>query len=151
MAELSAPEKEEQLRRLVVEYRLMQGSAETLQQRFELLQTAMSDLNVADLSLKSLKDIGTGTPALVPVGGNTFVSVKLGDLSRVIVGIGANVSVEMEMDKAIEDISSRLAEVEKANQSVQQQLEQIVAQMQVHQEGINRLGANLRGEAPRVR
>lgn len=148
---MSTPNKEEQLRRLVVEYRLMQGSAEMLQQRLELLQTAMTDLSVADTSLKSLKGTVLGNPALVPVGGNTFVSVNLGDLSRVIVGIGASVSVEMDMEGAIGDISSRLEEVEKAAKSVQQQLEQIVAQMQVHQEGINRLGAELRGEAPRVR
>jgi len=147
---VTASEKEEQLRRLVVELRLMQGSAEILQRRLELLQTATADLRVAESSLKALKELDEGTPILVPMGGNTFVDARLGNLKRVIVGIGADVSVEMEQDKAVEEIMSRLDDVEKAGQSVQQQLEQILAQMQIHQDAINRLGAELQGEAPRV-
>ena len=147
---MTASEKDEQLRRLVVELRLMQGSAEILQQRLELLRTAMADLRVAESSLKALKDIEDGTPILVPMGGGTFVDANLGDLSRVIVGIGAGVSLEMDLEGALEDVSNRLAEVEKAGQSVQQQLEQILGQMQVHQDGISRLSAELRGETTGV-
>jgi len=147
---VTASEKEEQLRRLVAEMRLMQGSAEILQQRLELLRTALADLRVADSSLKALKEIEDGAPILVPLGGGTFVDARLGDLSRVIVGIGAGVSLEMDLEGALEDVSTRLAEVEKAGQSVQQQLEQILGQMQVHQDGISRLSAELRGEAAGV-
>ena len=147
---MTASEKEEQLRKLAVELRLMQGSAEMLQQRMGLLRTAMTDLRVADSSLKALKEIEDGTPILVPMGGGTLVDAKLGDLNNVIVGIGAGVSLEMSLDGALEDVSNRLGEVEKAAQSVQQQLEQILGQMQIHQEGINRLSAELRGEATGV-
>ena len=147
---MTASEKEEQLRRLAVELRLMQGSAEILQQRLELLRTAMADLRVAESSLKALKDIEDGTPILVPMGGGTFVDANLGDLSRVIVGIGAGVSLEMDPEGALEDVSNRLSEVEKAGHSVQQQLEQILGQMQVHQDGISRLSAELRGETTGV-
>jgi len=147
---VSTPSKEDQLRRLVTELRLMQGSAEVLQQRLELLRSAMADLQVAESSLKALKDLEAGAPILVPMGGGTFVNANLGDLSKVIVGIGADVSVEMDLDGALEDVSARLAEVERAGQSVQQQLEQILGQMQAHQDGINRLSAELRGEAAGV-
>ncbi|MFQ6053299.1 MAG: hypothetical protein ACE5OO_03585 [Candidatus Bathyarchaeia archaeon] len=64
--------------------------------------------------------------------------------------MGADVSVEMDLDGAIEDVAARLAEVDKAAQSVQQQLEQILGQMQIHQEWINRLSSELRGEAAGV-
>jgi len=147
---LTSSEKEEQLRRLIVELRLMQGSAETLQQRLDLLRTAIRDLWVAESSLKAMKEMEEGTPILVPTGGGTFVNARLENLSRVIVGVGADVSVEMDLDGALEDVSTRLAEMEKAGQSVQQQLEQILVQMQVHQDGISRLSAELRGETTGV-
>jgi len=147
---VTASNKEDQLRRLVVELRLMQGSAEVLQQRLDLLRTAQTDLRVADSSLKALKDIEDGTNILVPMGGGAFIDAKLGDLSKVIVGIGAGASLEMDQEAALEDVSNRLSEVEKAAQSVQQQLEQILGQMQIHQDGINRLSAELRGEAAGV-
>ena len=78
------------------------------------------------------------------------MNAELGEMKKVIVGVGADVSVEMELDKAIADISSRLEEVEKAQAAVDQQLTQIVAQMQSHQEVANRLSAELQGEAKRV-
>jgi len=147
---LAASDREEQLRRLIAELRMMQGSAEMLQQRLGLLRTASADLQVAESSLKALKEIEEGKPMLVPIGGGVLADARLGDLSKVIVSIGANISMEMDLDRAMEDVSSRLAEVEKASQSVQQQLQQILAQMQAHQNGINRLGTELRGEAAGV-
>lgn len=147
---MTASSKEEKLRRLVVELQLMQGSAEQLQQRLELLRTAMTDLQVANTSLRALKELEEEAPILVPTGGGTYVNASLGDISKVIVGIGADVSVEMDLDGAIEDVAARLAEVDKAAQSVQQQLEQILGQMQIHQEWINRLSSELRGEAAGV-
>ncbi|MGQ9679557.1 MAG: prefoldin subunit alpha [Candidatus Bathyarchaeia archaeon] len=142
--------REEQLRRLILEYQLMQGTAQLLQQRYELAQSAITDLRVAESSLRALKGTQAGENILVPVGGNTFVNAKLGALGKVIVGIGANVSVDMDIDKAIENVTERLKEVEKSFQAIQQQLEQITLQMQSHQDGINRLGRELRGEAPSV-
>lgn len=136
----------ERLRRLMVELRLMEGSAEILQRRLEFLQAALSDLRIAENSLRELKGKEEGSSILVPIGGNTFIGARLGNLSKVIIGIGADVSVEMSIDEAVEDISSRISEVEKAGLSVQQQLEQITAQIQSHRERINELSSQLQGE-----
>ena len=147
---MTAPSQEEQYRKLYVELQMMQGSAETLQQRLQMLQSATADLRVAEESLKGLRDAEEGAPILVPTGGGTFVNANLGDLSRVIVGIGADVSIDMDLEEAEKNVSGRLEEVEKASRSVQQQLEQILAQMQIHQDGLNRISESLRGEAPGV-
>jgi prefoldin subunit 5 len=65
--------------------------------------------------------------------------------------VGADVSIEMELHKALDDINKRLEEVEKTLASVEEQLGQVLAQMQSHQEAGNRLSAELQGEAARVR
>jgi prefoldin alpha subunit len=147
---LTAPSKEDQFRRVVYELQLMDGSVQVLQQRMQILSAALADLRLAQQSLNDLKDVDAETPILIPVGGGTFVNAELGEMKKVIVGVGADVSVEMELDKAIADISSRLEEVEKAQAAVDQQLTQIVAQMQSHQEVANRLSVELQGEAKRV-
>jgi len=147
---VSAQDREDQLRRIVVELRLMQGTAETLQQRLQLLTTALADLRLAEGSMKDLKEVEADTPILVPVGGGTFVNARLGDMGRVIMGIGADVSVEMRLEDALENVSGRVEEVERAQQSVQQQLSQILAQMEAHEDAFNKLSAELRGEAPGV-
>jgi len=147
---LTAPSKEDQLRRIVYELQLMDGSVQLLQERMQILSAALADLRLAQQSLSDLKNVSAQTPILIPVGGGTFVNAELGEVKKVIVGVGADVSVEMELDKAIADISSRLEEVEKAQAAVNQQLTQIVSQMQSHQEVANRLSAELQGEAKRV-
>lgn len=147
---MSAQDREDQLRRIVVELRLMQGTAESLQQRLQLLTTALADLRLAEGSMKDLKEVEADTPILVPVGGGTFVNARLGDMGRVIMGIGADVSVEMRLEDALENVSGRVEEVERAQLSVQQQLSQILAQMEAHEDAFNRLSAELRGEAPGV-
>ena len=147
---MTAPSKEDQFRRVIYELQLMDGSVQLLQDRMQILSAALADLRLAQQSLSDLKDVSAKTPILIPIGGGTFVNAELGEMKRVIVGVGADVSVEMELDKAISDISSRLEEVEKAEAAVEQQLTQIVAQMQSHREVANRLSAELQGEARRV-
>jgi len=130
---LSQQDKEKQLRRLVTEMRMMEGSADVLNQRLQLLASSISELRLAQGSLRDLKDIESGNPLLVPVGGGVFMDAQLGDISKVVVGVGADVSVEMNYDEAVEDIGERLQEMEQAQGAVQQQLSQILAQLESHQ------------------
>jgi prefoldin alpha subunit len=129
---------------------MMQGSAETLQQRLGVLQSAAADLGVAKKSIESLKEVEEGDPILVPTGGGTFVNAQLGDLSNILVNVGADVSIEMGLDEADQDLSSRLEEVEKASLSVQEQLQQILGQMEIHRDALNRLSTSLQGVEPGV-
>lgn len=147
---MSTPNQEDQFRRLAYEVQLMQGTAETLQQRLALLQSAVTDLTVARESLAGLQEVEEGGPILVPIGGGTFVNANLGELEKVIVNIGADVSIDMGLEGAQEDIAGRLDELLKSSQATQQQLEEVVAQMQIRRDALNRLSAGLGGEAPGV-
>ncbi len=147
---MAAASQQEQFRKLASELQMMQGSAETLQQRLGVLQSAAGDLGVAKKSIGTLTEVKEGDPILVPTGGGTFVKAHLGDLSNILVNVGADVSIEMGLDEADQDISSRLEEVEKASQSVQEQLQQILGQMEIHRDVLNRLNAGLQGVEPGV-
>jgi prefoldin alpha subunit len=147
---LAVASQEEQFRKLGYELQMMEGSAQTLQQRLGVLQNAAADLGVAKNSIDTLKEVEAGDPILVPTGGGTFVNAHLGDLTNILVNIGADVSIEMGLEEADIDISARLEEVEKASQSVQEQLQQILSQMEIHRDALNRLNASLRGVQPAV-
>jgi prefoldin alpha subunit len=121
----------------------MEGSVNALQQRLQLINAAVSELNMAQDSLKDLKNIEKGSPLLVPIGGGVFMNTELGDIKKVIVDIGADVSLEMRYESAVKDISERLTEMEDAQTSVREQLTQIIAQMQNHQQIAERLSREL--------
>lgn len=148
---MASPGKEDQLRRILYELQLMEGTAQVLQQRLQILANAQIELRVSQQSLTEMKDLQPDTPILVPVGGAAFIHAKTAPLDKVIVGVGADVSVEMEYPKALEDVNKRLEEVEKTLVAVEGQLSQVLAQMQSHQEVGNRLSAELQGEGARVR
>ncbi len=148
---MASPGKEDQLRRILYELQLMENTAQVLQQRMQILTQAQTELRVSQQSLNDLKDVKPDTPILVPVGGAAFVHAKTAPIEKVIVGVGADVSIEMEYPKAVEDINKRLEEVEKTLAAVEEQLGQVLAQMQSHQEAGNRLSAELQGEGSLVR
>ena len=147
---MTVANREDQTRRLIYELQLMQGTADTFQQRLAILQNALADLRVAEESLKALSETEEGSPILIPMGGGTLVDAKLGDTSKVIINIGAEVSIDMPLEDAQKNVAGRLEDVEKTNTSVEQQLQQLLAQMEVHRDGINRLSAQIRGEAQGV-
>ena len=136
-------QQEKQLRRLVTEMRMMEGSVDALNQRLQFLTVSISELRLAQNSLRDLKGIESGNPILVPVGGGVFMDAQLGDISKVVVGIGAGVSVERDYEKAVEEIGERLQEMEQAQGAVQQQLGQILAQLESHQGMAERLSMEI--------
>lgn len=148
---MAAPRREDQLRRILYELQLMEGTANVLQQRMQILTQAQAELRVSQQSLGDLKEVQPDTPILIPVGGAAFIHAKTAPLDKVIVGVGADVSVEMDYQKAVDDVKTRLEEVEKTLSSVDEQLGQVLAQMQSHQDAGNRLSAELQGEGKVVR
>lgn len=147
---MTAQDRQDQLRKLLSELQMMRGTADTLQERLQLLQGATTDLSIALASVTGLKDAEEGAPILVPTGASTFVNANLGDLSTIIVDIGAAVSVDMTLEEAEENMRGRLEELQNISASVQQQFQQVVSQMQMHQDVINRLGASIQGAPPVV-
>ncbi len=138
-------QKENQLRQLLSEMRMMENSVNVLQQRLQQVLAAVSELRLAQKSLEDLKDTEPGSNLLVPVGGGAFVDAKMGEINNVVLGVGAGVSVEMPYDTAVEDVSGRLAEMVKAQSSIDQQLRQILAQIESHQSVAERLSAEIQG------
>lgn len=136
-------QKENQLRQLITEIRLMEGTVNTLQQRLQVVLASVSELRLAKQSLDDLKDIESGSNLLVPVGGAAFIKANLGDIEKVVVGIGADISLELAYNDAVKDVDERLQEMEKAKTSIEQQLGQIMAQLEVHQTTAERLSVEI--------
>jgi prefoldin alpha subunit len=124
---------------------MMEGTVETLNQRLSILTSATAELRLAQHSLNDLKEIDQKNPLLVPIGGGAFVNADLGDISKVVIGIGADTSIEMDYAEAVQNISERLTEMERAQTSVQQQILQVIAQLESHQAVVQKLSAEFQG------
>ena len=116
---------EEELRRLSVEMRYLEQTADTLQQRIGMVNAALTDLTYANLTLDGLEKEKENAELLVPIGGNSYVKAKISDTNKIIVGIGAGVSVEKTLQGAKTTLKERLDELEKTMNSAQQQFGQV--------------------------
>jgi prefoldin alpha subunit len=123
---LSASSKgEEELRRLSVEMRYLEQTAETLQQRISMVNAAITDLTYASMTLEGIETEKENAELLVPIGGNSYVKAKISDTNKIIVGLGAGVSVEKNLPDAKSTLKERLEDLTKTMNSAQQQFSQV--------------------------
>jgi prefoldin alpha subunit len=127
---------EDELRRLSVEMRYLEQTAETLQQRIGMVNAAITDLTYATMTLDGIAEEKKNVEMLVPIGGSSYVKVKLADSDKIIVGMGAGVSVEKTLAEAKATLKERLDELEKTMTSAQQQFTQVAERINM---GRNRL------------
>jgi prefoldin alpha subunit len=143
---LAARSKEDELRKLSVEMRLLEQTAETLQSRINMLSAAMTDLTYANMTLEGVEKEKENAELLVPIGGSSYVRVKLANPDKVVVGMGAGVSVEKPLQEAKSMLKERLDELEKSMRSVQQQFAQIAERINTGRNRLEKLLATLREE-----
>ncbi len=117
---------DEELRKLLVEIRLMEGSANILQSRLNIISAALGETIIATNALEGVKVRSKGTEMLVPVGAGSFLRAELSDVERVITGVGAGVCIEKNVESSIADLKERRAELEKSSESLQRQLSQLL-------------------------
>ena len=136
--------EEETFRRLAVELRILEGTAEALQSRVNLVNAALTELRVAGMTLGGLEKEKKDAQLFVPIGGGSYVKAKLGSADKVVVGIGADVAVERTMKEAKENLENRIAELEKTRTSLGQQFAQVVGKIREDRTRLEELTAKLR-------
>jgi prefoldin alpha subunit len=143
-----ASKDEEELRRLTVELRFYEQTAEALQSRLNMISAVITDLTVAGVTLNTLETEKKDSELLVPVGGNSYIKARLDDPNSLIVGMGAGVSVEKTFAESKEILKMRQQELEKSRTSMQQQFVQVVDKTTELRNTIESLVEKMRGEAP---
>ncbi len=141
-------EDQESFRRMAVELRILEGTADAIQSRLNLISAALTELNISQMTLEGVEKETPDAALFVPIGGGSFVKAKLESSDKVIVGMGAGVSIEKTMAEAKATIQNRISEMQKTRVSLQQQLVQVVNRMQENRSQLEELTAKLnRGES----
>jgi len=139
---------EDELRRLSVEMRYLEQTAEALQQRIGMVNAAITDLTYANATLDGIEKEKENAEMLVPIGGSSYVKVKLTDSNKIIVGMGAGVSVEKTLAEAKVTLKERLDDLEKTMNSAQQQFSQIAERINTGRGRLETLLAGAREGKP---
>ena len=114
---------EEEFRKVAVELRILENTAEALQTRINFVNAAITELTYANMTLEGLEKEKPEAPLFVPIGGGSYIKAKLESPDKIIFGIGAGVAIEKTFVEAKDKITSRIDEMEKAKANMEQQLE----------------------------
>jgi prefoldin alpha subunit len=129
---------------------MLEGTAEALQSRINLVRAALTELRVASMTLEGVKKEKKDASLFVPIGGGSYIKAKLESAEEVIVGLGADVAVERTLKEARNNIENRIEELEKAGTSLGQQLNEVIGKIQEHRREFEEVTAKLR-EGERTR
>jgi len=115
-----------------------------------MVNAAITDLTYANKTLEGLEKEKEKSELLIPIGGSSYIRAKLENPDKVIVGMGAGVSVEKTLQEAKEILKKRMDDLEKARASLQQQFSQVANRMNQDKERFDVLANELRkGKTPR--
>jgi len=101
----------------------------------ELTQKESSIINIireANSAIHSIKGISTESESdsLVPLGLGAFMKSKVNSNEKIIINVGSGIAIEKNHADAINYLESRLKELEIALQDINQQRQQIAANLE---------------------
>lgn len=137
---------EETLRTIYVELQLLEGTANKLQTRVSFLDAALREFRMASETLGGVEKEKEGSSLLVPIGGGSLIKATLLSTDKVIVGIGAGISIEKTMEEAKESLEKRIKDFEKTRVSIQQQLSQVIERLEADRSRYQELASKLSEE-----
>lgn len=88
--------------------------AEALTRQVQVLRVSLEEVTMAADALKAFQNAKEGDEIMVPIGASSFITVKVTSNRNVVVDIGSNISVEKEVDDAINYMEGNGAEISEA-------------------------------------
>lgn len=133
----------QQLAELAEKHQIYQYQAESIAQQVNMVKVTIKDVETALTTITSLKDEPEGKETLVPIGFGSFVKATLADTGKVVVGIGAGVSVEKKtedakafLEKRKDELNKYLEQLNSTLAKIAQELQNIQSLVQKHQQAL---------------
>jgi len=135
----SQVKEEDVVRQLASEIRILEGSIGVLQSRLDIVRGAINEVTLAYNTLEGMKKLQNGEDTLIPVGAGSYIRMQVADSKKLVMGIGAGVAIEKDVESSVEELKGRLQDLDKARTSIQQQLDQTASRYQQDREAIEEL------------
>lgn len=144
----SSPGGEEEVRRLVQAYQQYQAQAEAIVRQISMTQLTAEGLDRALGAVEAMEKAEEGQDMLVPIGSGSFVHAKLASREKVVLNIGAGVSIEKTVADAKETLKVRKAEVAEGSKKLNEVLSKIDQEMQKIQAILGEYESQMQNQGP---
>ncbi len=131
---------------------MSEEKAQQLMQQMQMLETYFTDLSQREGTLynilreaigaiQSIKSLSqkSESESLVPIGMGTFVKTKISSKDKIVLNIGAGISLEKDSISAINYLEARIKEIEVAIQDTLAKKNDAAAQLEQGKNQINQI------------
>jgi len=129
---------EERAQQLMQHMQMLENYFSDLSQREATLYNILREAASAIESIKSLSQ-KSDSETLVPVGMGTFVKAKISSADKLVLNIGAGISLEKDSISAINYLEARIKEIEVAIKDTSAKKYEASAQLEQGKHQINQL------------
>ena len=123
------PGSEAEVGQLIATYQQYQAQADALVRQVSLTQLTMEGLDRAISAINALVGAAEGQDMMVPIGSGSFVHAKLASKEKVIINVGAGVSIEKSIADAKQTLVARRAEVAEGSKKLNEVLGKLDQEM----------------------
>ena len=120
---------QQQVQDLAGRHQQYQYQAESLSQQMNMVQMTIRDVETAIITITSLKGESPGKETLVPIGFNSFIKATITNTDKVVIGVGAGVSIEKKIDDAKTFLEKRKDELIKYNEKLTDAVSKLAQEM----------------------
>ncbi len=120
---------EQEQRVLVAQLQQLEAEARAYEQQMDVVNFTMQEIQHAIEATEALSKTDVGKDALIPIGANSFMYGSIPQATKIIIGLGSNVSAEVEVADAVKHLSERRTKLTEVQGQFAARLNQISAQM----------------------
>ena len=121
---------QQQLSELSEKHQVYKHQAESISQQINMVGLTIKDVETALTTITTLKDESAGIETLVPIGFGSFVKANLINTDTIVVGVGAGVSVEKNIDDAKSFLEKRKDELTKYQEQLNNTITKLAQELQ---------------------
>lgn len=107
---------------------MQKGYIESLSSQIEMIEVALNEHIRAKETIDNYINLKEGHELLIPIGANSFIYAKKTKAKKAIVGIGAKISVEEDLEKAQERIDEKIKNLQQNGEELAKQLNEVQQQ-----------------------
>ena len=117
--ETSKGKLQEELQRTMIDLEAYKRKFESVNQQMQMIEAALIDLDGTITAINTLKNEKTGNGFLVSLGSGFYSKAAMRDNKRIIMNIGAGVSIEKTIDDASKTLETRRENLNKFAEELQ--------------------------------
>jgi prefoldin alpha subunit len=125
MSELSEKNK-----KLYVELKELDDQIKKLNSHLETLDEQLSDINTSKLVISKFTELKHGDELRVPLTSGIYIKAELKDTKKVMVNVGANVTVEKTPAEVTEILDTQINELNAFRESLVSNMKQLIARIE---------------------